>query len=136
MGETPTSQRQEQGRQLKAARIQAGKGQQEVADALGLVRSTVSRWERGASPVEVQHRKALAALYGADLSPIWGLGASSGAPGADAPALALEALDLSGRLAAFARGILASDGPRGPDVTPPGTLSFRKGAAKRAKREA
>ena len=40
------------GSELRAWRLRVGFSQQEVADHLGVTQITVSRWERGVSPVE------------------------------------------------------------------------------------
>lgn len=56
---------------LRIARTRAGYSQQEVAELLGVARTTILRWERGSSPVPIYGRNGeapaidrLAALYG------------------------------------------------------------------------
>lgn len=48
---------------LKAARVNAGFSQQQVADALGVSNKTISCWERGLSAPNVILYKKLCLLY-------------------------------------------------------------------------
>lgn len=52
------------GRRLKEARNKAGMTQQQVADALGVARSTVATWESGQNDVDTATLKRLAEMYG------------------------------------------------------------------------
>ena len=49
---------------LPAARINAEMTQKEVADAMGVDRSTVGRWEKGEKVPDYDEAKKLAELYG------------------------------------------------------------------------
>ena len=52
------------GAELKAARERAGLTQKEVADLLGIDTATISRWERGASPLSEGKLARLREIYG------------------------------------------------------------------------
>jgi transcriptional regulator with XRE-family HTH domain len=52
MAENVTPEQRAQGLRLKTARMEAGLDQADLAEALGVHRMTVSRWERGASPID------------------------------------------------------------------------------------
>ena len=52
---------------LKAARVNAGFSQSQVGKVLQVSRSTVSRWERGETPVDEKTKYKLSILYQVDL---------------------------------------------------------------------
>ena len=52
---------------LKAARVNAGLSQQEVADKLGVSKHTIINWELGRTKVKMNNIIALAYVYGVDV---------------------------------------------------------------------
>jgi len=72
---------------LKKARLRAGLKQQQVADHLGVTRSSVSQWEqeRHRSKPTYHHLKELAALYGVSLDDLIGHPLSTGIDEESAP---------------------------------------------------
>lgn len=57
----------ELGESLGAARRAAGRTQEEAAEALGVSRQTISKWETGETLPDIVQCQNLAALYGTDL---------------------------------------------------------------------
>ncbi len=55
------------GERLRAARMECGMSQQEVADQLEMSKQTVSAWERGERPPQLDVALRLAAIYGVPL---------------------------------------------------------------------
>lgn len=55
---------------LKAARVNVGMSQQEVADALGIHKNTVVSYEKYRTIPDIETAKALAALYGRSVDEI------------------------------------------------------------------
>jgi transcriptional regulator with XRE-family HTH domain len=49
---------------LKAARVNAGLTQEQVREKTGIARSTLMRWERDGSSIQVRDLEALCKLYG------------------------------------------------------------------------
>ncbi len=56
------------GEKLKAARNGAGLTQEQVAEALGVSRQAVSKWENGTAEPSTSNLLALAKLYEVDVS--------------------------------------------------------------------
>lgn len=54
-------------RQLRAARLVAGRTQQSVADAAGVQQSTISDWETGATTITLPSLRSWAAALGHDI---------------------------------------------------------------------
>lgn len=63
-GKSPPEQAKSLGEALKARRTAAGYTQEYVAEALGVSRQAVSKWENGASEPSTANLMALAKLYG------------------------------------------------------------------------
>ena len=63
-GKSPSEQVKSLGEALKARRTQRGFTQEYVAEALGVSRQAVSRWENGSSEPSTANLMALAKLYG------------------------------------------------------------------------
>lgn len=63
-GGNPPEQARSLGEALKARRTAANYTQEYVAEALGVSRQAVSKWENGASDPSTANLMALAALYG------------------------------------------------------------------------
>lgn len=57
----------ELGESMGAARRAAGRTQEETAEALGVSRQTISKWETGETLPDIVQCQKLAALYGTDL---------------------------------------------------------------------
>ena len=55
---------------LAAARVNCGLSQQEVANELGVTRTTVGNWEHGRTAMSLLGRKTLAKLYEMDMEDI------------------------------------------------------------------
>ncbi len=55
---------------LAAARVNCGLSQQEVANELGVTRTTVGNWEHGRTAMSLLVRKTLAKLYKMDMEDI------------------------------------------------------------------
>lgn len=56
---------------LKAARVNAGYTQEEVADRIGVARSTIRNWEKGITYPKQPHICALCELYNVDYDNIF-----------------------------------------------------------------
>ncbi len=63
-GKSPPEQIKSLGEALKARRTQRGFTQEYVAEALGVSRQAVSKWENGSSEPSTANLMALAKLYG------------------------------------------------------------------------
>lgn len=63
-GKSPPEQVKSLGEALKARRTQRGFTQEYVAEALGVSRQAVSKWENGSSEPSTANLMALAKLYG------------------------------------------------------------------------
>ena len=63
-GKSPSEQVKSLGEALKARRTQRGFTQEYVAEALGVSRQAVSKWENGSSEPSTANLMALAKLYG------------------------------------------------------------------------
>ena len=56
---------------LKAARINAGLSQKEVAKKLGVCRQTIIKWERDTGRLNIEKLQSLCRVYGVDMNDIF-----------------------------------------------------------------
>lgn len=56
---------------LKAARINAGLSQEEVAKKLGVCRQTIIKWERDTGRLNFEKLQSLCRVYGVDVNDIF-----------------------------------------------------------------
>ncbi|WP_178305699.1 helix-turn-helix domain-containing protein [Streptococcus ruminantium] len=68
---------------IKELRTQAGLTQQELASQLGVIRKTISNWERGANRISPEHTEHLAKLFKVSVSYLLGTSQDSTAPYSD-----------------------------------------------------
>jgi transcriptional regulator with XRE-family HTH domain len=86
---------------LRAARRAAGLTQDALADALGVARSTVVRWEGGDMGVALEHLPALASALGVPISALFAASGEETAPDAAEAAVLLRALSPEARARAL-----------------------------------
>ena len=94
-------------------RKRRGLSQEQLAEALGVSRQTVSKWERGAASPELGKLRAMAELFGVSLDELAGGGEARSAPEAG-PKPGRWACSASAACCSFRRG-----GPRRSTRPPP-----------------
>ncbi|WP_421362548.1 helix-turn-helix domain-containing protein [Streptococcus suis] len=60
-------------KRIKTLRKQAGLSQQELADNIGVLRETISNWERGASRTNVENIERIATFFQVPVSDLLGI---------------------------------------------------------------
>ena len=123
------------GPRIRQARRQMDLTQGALAERLGVHLSRVAEWERGQHVPGTATLAKLAAVFAMTTDQLLNGDPSktSGATpeAADTRQMALDALELSGRLNAFAQSLLAQGGAPGTHhATPAGALSMRKAREK------
>ncbi|WNO83030.1 helix-turn-helix transcriptional regulator [Streptococcus suis] len=58
---------------IKTLRKQAGLSQQELADKIGVLRETISNWERGVSRTNVENIERIATFFQVPVSDLLGI---------------------------------------------------------------
>lgn len=62
---------------IKELRKQAGLSQQELSDQVGVIRKTISNWERGCNRVSPEHAESLAKYFNVSIGYLLGVSDSN-----------------------------------------------------------